>query len=348
MNLNNILNKEELSREEIVFLLGQGNQEKDEKLFKRADEVRLNCFGNDVHLRGIIELSNYCAQNCNYCGLREENKELLRYRLKPEEVIETAHIIRNLGIYSIVLQAGEDRYYDTDMIAYIIYQIKQKTDVSITLSLGERGFDEYRTWRIAGADRYLLKHETANPKLYSVYHNGQKLEERLEHLRFIKSIGYQIGSGSIIGLPGQTLEDIADDILLCKDLNVDMAAFGTFIPLQNTPFQNKQAGSVGLTLRVMAVTRILLKKVHIPAITELAVLDDDGIINGLKAGANSVMPDLTPNPYREQYKIYPDKKYITNNPLNCKNSLQLQIESIGRKISESRGDSSKVTEKAVI
>jgi biotin synthase len=345
MNLDHILNKEELSKEEIVFLLSPGNEEKDEKLFKRADEVRLKYCGNDVHLRGIIELSNFCEQNCIYCGLREENKELTRYRMKPEEIIETAHTIRKLGIFTIVLQSGEDHYFDTDMIAYVIYQIKQKVDVAITLSLGERGLDEYRAWRISGADRYLLKHETANSKLYSIYHNQQRFEDRLEHLKFLKSVGYQIGSGNMIGLPLQTLEDIADDILLCKELELDMAAFGPFIPSPYTPYQNKQAGSVDLTLRTMAIARIVLKRVHIPATTALATLDEDGRIKGLNAGANIVMPDLTPSPYREQYQIYPDRKCIDENPLNCKGCLQLQIESIGRKISESRGDSLKMKDK---
>ncbi|OGV21071.1 MAG: [FeFe] hydrogenase H-cluster radical SAM maturase HydE, partial [Ignavibacteria bacterium RIFOXYA2_FULL_37_17] len=235
-------------------------------------------------------------------------------------------------------------YYNTDRIAYMIYQIKQNTEAAITLSLGERGYDEYRTWKIAGADRYLLKHETASPSLYSIYHKKQKLEDRLSHLRFLKTIGYQIGSGNIIGLPNQTMEDIADDILLCKEFDLDMAAFGPFIPSPNTPYRNKTVGDVDLTLRTMAVARIVLKKVHIPATTALATLDDDGRIKGLNAGANVVMPDLTPSPYREQYQIYPDKKCINDNPLNCKGCLQLQIEAIGRKISNSRGDSLKLTE----
>lgn len=344
MNLYEILHKEELTKGEIIFLLNLADKNDQQKLFDRADEVRSIYCGDEVHLRGIIEFSNYCEQNCLYCGLRDDNYKLTRYRMTPEEIIETAHVISNLGIYTIVLQSGEDNYYDTDRIAYIIYQIKQNTNAAITLSLGERGFDEYRTWKIAGADRYLLKHETANPKLYSTYHNKQKLEDRLSHLRFLKTIGYQIGSGNIIGLPKQTIEDIADDILLCKEFDLDMAAFGPFIPSPNTPYQNKSAGNVDLTLRTMAAARIVLKKVHIPATTALATLDDDGRIKGLNAGANVVMPDLTPSPYREQYQIYPNKKCINDNPLSCKGCMQLQIESIGRKISNSRGDSLKLAE----
>lgn len=342
MNLNTLLHKEELTKEEIVFLLNLHNKEEEQALFERADEVRAIYCGSEVHLRGIIEISNYCDQNCLYCGLRKENISLQRYRMTPEEIIETAHTISNLGIYTIVLQSGEDEYFDTDLIAYIIYQIKQHADVAITLSLGERGFDEYREWKIAGADRYLLKHETANSKLYSVYHSKQKLEERLNHLRFLKSVGYQIGSGNMVGLPQQTVEDIADDILLCKELDLDMAAFGPFIPSPNTPYQNKKVGDVDLTLRTMAVARLVLKNVHIPATTALATLDEDGRIRGLNAGANIIMPDLTPTPFRQLYQIYPDRKCINDNPLNCKGCLQLQIESIGRTISQNRGDSIKL------
>jgi len=341
MNLCEILHKEELTKEEIIFLLNLNDKNDQQKLFDSADEVRSIYCGDEVHLRGIIEFSNYCKQNCLYCGLREDNYRLKRYRMAPEEIIETAHIISNLGIYTIVLQSGEDNYYDTDMISYIIYQIKQNTNAVITLSLGERSFDEYREWKIAGADRYLLKHETANHNLYLVYHKKQKLEDRLSHLRFLKTIGYQIDSGNIIGLPMQSVEDIADDILLCKELDLDMAAFGPFIPSPDTIYKNKSAGDVDLTLRTMAAARIVLKKVHIPTIT---TLDDDGRIKGLTAGANVVMPDLTPSPYREQYQIYPNKKCIDDNPLNCKGCLQLQIESIGRKISNSHGDSLKLTE----
>ncbi|MEW6194612.1 MAG: [FeFe] hydrogenase H-cluster radical SAM maturase HydE [Bacteroidota bacterium] len=348
MDLFELLHKDELSKEEIIFLLNLTSKEDISYLYTRADEVRQLCCGDEVHLRGIIEISNYCDQNCFYCGLREANLNLPRYRMTPEEVIATAKTITNLGIFTIVLQSGEDHVFDTDLIAYIIYSIKQQTPAAITLSLGERGFDEYRTWKIAGADRYLLKHETANPKLYGMYHNKQKLSDRITHLRFLKTIGYQIGSGNMVGLPMQTVEDIADDILLCKELDLDMAAFGPFIPSPSTPYQNKKPGSVELTLKTMAVARLVLQNVHIPATTALATLDADGRIKGLNSGANIVMPDFTPSPYREQYQIYPDRKCMTDEPQNCRSCLQLQIESIGRRISTSRGDSLKLTPKEII
>ena len=341
MQLNELLYKNKFTREEIVSLLSITDKDDQQKLFDRADEVRSQYCGNEVHLRGIIEFSNYCDQNCIYCGLREDNRNLKRYRMTPEEVIETAHTISNLGILTVVLQSGEDRYFDTDMIAYIIYQIKQGTELAVTLSLGERGFEEYRTWRIAGADRYLLKHETANSNLYSKYHSRQKLEERVSHLRFLSSIGYQIGSGNMIGLPMQTIEDIADDLLLCRDLDLDMAAIGPFVPSPNTPYQNEGPGDTDLVLRTMAVTRLMLKNVHIPATTALDSVDLTGREKGLTAGANVIMPDLTPLPYRQLYQIYAGKRGNTDDPIESTIRLRKRIEAIGRKISFSRGDSLK-------
>lgn len=341
MDLEKILYKDDLTKGEIIFLLSLRDIDDQRKLFDRADQVRAVYCGNEVFLRGVIEFSNNCDENCLYCGFRKYNLSLPRYRMTSEEIIEAAKVISNLGIFTIVLQSGEDHYFDTDIIAYIIYQIKQHADVSITLSLGERDFDEYREWKIAGADRYLLKHETANQQLYETFHKKQRLKDRLNHLRFLKTLGYQIGSGNMIGLPMQTVDDIADDILLCKDLDLDMAAFGPFVPSPHTPYQNKNAGEVELSLRTIAVARLVLKNVHIPATTALATLDEDGRAKGLNVGANVVMPDLTPSPYRQLYQIYPDRKFVDDNPLNCMSILQLQIESLGRKVSDKRGDSLK-------
>lgn len=341
MNLNELLHKDELNRDDIIYLLNLTGEEDLQQLYNRADEVRSQFCGDEVHLRGIIEISNFCEQNCVYCGLRNDNDSLPRYRMTPEEVIETARTITNLGIFTIVLQSGEDAHFDSDIISYIIYQIKQKSNAAITLSLGERPFDEYRAWKIAGADRYLLKHETANPVLYESYHLKQKLSERLDHLKFLKSIGYQIGSGNLIGLPMQTIEDLADDILLCKELDLDMAAFGPFIPSPKTPYQHKTTGTSELTLKVTAVARLVLKKVHIPATTALDTIDPIGRERGLTAGANVVMPDLTPFPYRSQYQIYPDKRGSQSDPLDSAAQIKKRIEDLGRKISYKRGDSLK-------
>ncbi|MBM4172420.1 MAG: [FeFe] hydrogenase H-cluster radical SAM maturase HydE [Ignavibacteria bacterium] len=342
MKLEEILNKENYSRDEIIYLLNLKNPEEMQKLYKHADEVRKRYCGDEVHMRGIIEISNYCEQNCLYCGLREDNISLERFRMSVEEIIETANQITKLGIFTIVLQSGEDSEFDADFISHIIFSIKQKSNAAITLSLGERGFDEYRAWKIAGADRYLLKHETSNKKLYSLYHSKQKLIDRINHIKFLKRIGYQVGSGNMIGLPMQTIEDIADDILLCKELDLDMAAFGPFIPSPNTPYHSKNAGSPELTLKVTAVLRLVLKNVHIPATTALDTLDQLGREKGLNVGANVIMPDLTPHPYRDNYQIYPGKRGVADDPVESALKLQRRVEALGRKISFSRGDSMKI------
>jgi biotin synthase len=347
MKFEEILNKDDLTRQEIVHLLSLSDNTKIKLLFKKANEVRKKYCGNEVHLRGIIEFSNHCAQNCLYCGLRLHNKNLARYRIPKDEIIKTAHFIFNAGIKTIVLQSGEDFYYDCNDIESIIMEIKRKLDVAITLSLGERSFKEYKSWKDAGADRYLLKHETANAKLYSLYHQGDKLENRLNHLRYLKSIGFQIGSGNIIGLPEQTVEDLAYDLILLKGLDVDMASISPFIPSPETPYRNIVKAKVDLTLKAMAVTRIFLKDVHIPATTALGTLDELGREKGLKVCANVIMPNYTPNPYRQNYQIYPDKKCISDDPVACGSCLTLMIESIGRKVSNTKGHSIKQVEARV-
>jgi biotin synthase len=238
------------------------------------------------------------------------------------------------------LQSGEDNVYSCEFISHIIRQIKGGTDSAITLSLGERNFDEYEAWKEAGADRYLLKHETANPKLYSIYHQHQLLNERLKHLKFLKSIGFQIGSGNLIGLPYQTVEDFADDILLCKKLKVDMASFSPFIPSPETPYRSKKPSEFNMALKVMAVARIVLRDVHIPATTALASMHDDGRRMGLLAGANVIMPNFTPPAFSARYKIYPNKKndYDITTTLNKLNNI---TESLNLQIVSSRGDSIK-------
>jgi biotin synthase len=344
MKLSTILNKEIINKQEIVYLLLLSDDFEIKSLFSKADEIRRKYCGDEVHLRGIIEFSNHCDQHCLYCGLRLHNKDITRYRMNRDEILKTASFIFKAGIRTVVLQSGEDFFYDCDEIDSIIKEIKSELDVAITLSLGERSFEEYKRWKVAGADRYLLKHETANPKLYSVYHQGDDLETRLNHLRFLKSLEYQTGSGNIVGLPNQTLEDIADDLLLLKELKVDMASISPFIPSPQTPYGNEAKANAELTLKAMAIARIVLKDVHIPATTALGTLDEIGRERGLKVGANVIMPNYTPNPYRQNYQIYPDKKCISDDPLACGSCLTLMIESLGRQVGKSKGNSLKFAE----
>lgn len=340
MKLDGILNKPNLTKEDIIYLLELSDFRNTRRLFERADEVRKNYCGDEVHLRGIIEISNFCERECLYCGLRKSNDKIDRFRMNPDEVIETARVIANIGIRSITLQSGEDPEYDTDQISYIIYSIKQFADVIITLSLGDRSFEEYKTWRYAGADRYLLKHGTNIPKAYTLIHQ-KNFRDRLNDIDFLKSLGYQIGCGNLIGLPMQTMDDIADDLLFCKQMDIDMASFSPFIPSPNTPFRNKPVGSVEITLKAIAIARILLKNCHIPATTSIATIDTLGREKALRVGADVIMPNFTPKAYREKYCIYPNKRFVIDDPISNASYYQHMILSMGRKVSNSMGDSYK-------
>lgn len=337
--LENILFNQNFSKDEILYLLSLKEKVDIERLFQRADQVRKEFCGDEIHLRGVIEISNHCDQNCLFCGLRDDNFTVKRYRMELDEIIETAAKLVKLGIYTIVLKSGEDRELDTDYIAYLIYSIKSSANVAITLSLGERGLDEYKTWKIAGADRYILRHESCDPQKYAYYRNKKTHTNRIQHLKYLKRLGYQIGGGSIIGLPLQTINEIADDILLLQELDADMISFSPFVPSPFTPFQNKSAGSVEMTLKAIAVSRLLLKNVHIPATTALDSLDSRGKEKGLNCGANILMPNYTPYPYREGYQIYPNRRDMNSDPFNNHKMLLNRITSLGRDVSFSRGDS---------
>ncbi len=339
--LDSVLTKDNFSKEDIVFLLSLSDEEEIKKLLLKANEVRNEFCGNEVHLRGIIEISNNCEQDCLYCGLRISNFELHRYRMSKKEILKTVGQIANAGIKTIVLQSGEDFEYECDFISDLIKTIKNNFEVAITLSFGERGFFEYDEWLKAGADRYLLKHETANNILYYKLHNKQKLEERLLHLRYLKAIGFQTGSGNIIGLPGQTMEDIADDILLCEELDCDMASFSPFITSEQTPFRNLESADLNLALKTMAVARIVLKDVHIPATTALSTLNKNGRKLGLDAGTNVIMPNFTPEFYRKHYLIYNKKGISENDAGFTLVEIKNVVSSSGLKISDSFGHSLK-------
>lgn len=307
----------------------------DEELFRKADEVRRVYVGNNVHIRGIIEFSNYCSRSCLYCGLRRENKNISRYRMSPEEIINLANQIIGKGVKTIVLQSGDDFRYTRKMLLGIISCIKKEhPEIAITLSIGERTFEDYGAFRDVGADRYLLKHETANPLIYKKLHPGQSLKKRLKILEYLKKLGYQIGAGNIIGLPGQTLKDLVDDVLLLKDLDVDMAGIGPFIPQKDTPLADFPCGDLNLSLRVLALSRIITRNAHLPATTALATLNPQkGQFLGFKAGANVIMPDFTPEYCRKNYTIYDNKIRV-----NLEKAKEIILET-GRKISPDKGDS---------
>lgn len=325
---------ETFSREKIIDILNDDT--KNEWLFSLADSIRKEYVGDEVHLRGLIEFSNICKRTCKYCGLRCENKNIERYRIFPDDIIFYSKKAVEMGYRTIVLQSGEDNYYSTDIMCHVIEQIK-KFDVAITLSIGERSFEDYKAFKQSGADRYLLRIETTDKNLYKQMHPNMDFENRIRCLKDLKSLGYEVGTGCLVGLPNQTIDSLADDILFFKEIDADMVGIGPFIPHPNTPLKDSAAGNFTLALKVMALTRILLKNINIPATTAMETLNPNGRIIALQSGANVVMPNVTTKEYRAKYEIYPNKICINEEPSQCRNCIEGKIKSIGRIISSDKG-----------
>jgi biotin synthase len=303
------LDGKDLRREEIIQLLTLPSEYSPD-LFAAADKVRKEQVGNEIFLRGIIEFSNYCERNCLYCGLRKGNSLLSRYRMSEDEIIATAEEIKKSCVPTVVLQSGEDFFYTTEMICRLIERIRKETNLIITLSIGERSLNDYKAFQQAGANRYLLKHETAAKELYKYLRPGCKWEDRLQCLRYLKELGFETGTGNMVGLPGQTPEILADDLLIMKLLNADMLGIGPFIPHPDTPLTGIHNDDLELTLRVIAAARLITRNTNIPATTALATLHPLGRLQALQAGANVVMPDFTPDIYKSRYDIYPGRKDV--------------------------------------
>lgn len=321
-----------LSKEEIVELLKNDNEE----LFAAADRVRRKYVGDEVHLRGLIEFSSYCKQNCLYCGLRRDNKKATRYRLSEEEIIEFARSAKDFGYKTVVLQSGEDPYFTADRMKKIISEVK-KFDLAITLSIGERSFEEYKAFKEAGADRYLIRIETTDKNLYTKMDPDMDWDNRVKCLEDLRKLGFEVGTGCLVGLPEQTLESLADDILFFKEINADMIGIGPFIPNDNTPLKDEKGGTFELALKVMAITRLLLLDINIPATTAMETLNPNGRIIALQSGANVVMPNVTQGDYRKFYEIYPGKICVNDTPQKCRGCITGKISSINRTVSEDYG-----------
>lgn len=345
MNLDSLLDKcietGDLSRDEVIFLLELEDEKDVARLIAAADEVRKQCCGDDVHIRGLVEFSNVCRNDCLYCGLRRSNRSVNRYRMTPDEIVETAVKLASMGIGTIVLQSGEDMSFTREIVADIIRRIKSAADIAVTLCLGERPFEDYVFWKEAGADRYLLRHETSNPELFRKMHPDSTLEQRVACLHELKRLGYQVGAGCMVGLPGQTLDDMASDIMLLKELDVDMAGIGPFIPHPDTPIGDAAQGSLEMTLRMVALARIVTRNALLPATTAAGSVDELGREKALQAGANVVMPNHTPLNYRIDYEIYPNKRCITEDPEKCGPCLTARILSVGRTVATGKGHSLK-------
>lgn len=344
-----------MDKNKIFKWLSEPNESKLEYLWDLADSIRHSNVGNQVHLRGLVEISNYCVRECAYCGLRKPNTRLERYRMTGDEIIACAHDIERLGYGTIVLQSGEDYGIETEWFSNIIKKIKNETSLAVTLAFGERSDEDLKLWYNAGADRYLLKFETSDRKLYDSIHpslSGKK-SDRIKILRTLRNIGYEIGSGVMIGLPGQKIESIADDIEMFRQLDLDMIGVGPYIPHPETPLgvqceksdvdEQFSVNKLLMTYKVIALTRIVCPKANIPATTALATMNPlDGYEKGLMRGANVIMPNLTPVRYKPFYDIYPSAARADFNGTDYHDNIKKRIISIGRTVGIGRGDSLRI------
>ena len=329
-----------LGKEEFVFLLSNHTRETGEYLFEKARNVTNRYFNGYIYLRGLIEITNYCKNDCYYCGIRRSNRQVARYRLSPEEILACCDMGYPLGFRTFVLQGGEDTYYSDETVISIIKSIKAKyPDCAVTLSIGEKSYESYLNFFKAGADRYLLRHETADPIHYSHLHPlGQTLESRKSCLYALKDIGYQVGTGFMVGSPFQTMENLAEDLLFIKQLRPEMIGIGPFISHHDTPFADQPPGSMENTLLMIGILRLMLPNALIPATTALGTINSGGRARGILAGANVLMPNLSPQEVRKKYALY-DNKICTDEEA-AEGILQLResIEKLGYKIKTDRGD----------
>jgi biotin synthase len=323
------------TKDDLVSALNIPDEEKFMPLFKLSEEICEEYFGKGVFIRGIIEYSNKCRKNCNYCGIRRGNEKVLRYLIKPEEIYKVAEKLKAQGVMTLVLQGGEDAESDP-MLLDVIKQIRTKYEMAITISIGERPFEVYKQFKEAGADRFLLRIETTNPALFIALHPDDDLEYRKKCLLWLKELGYQVGTGIMTGLPGQTMEMIADDLLYFKELQPAMLGIGPFLPHEDTPLGNEKPKELFLTLKVLALIRIMLKNVNLPATTAMGTLDKDGRKKAMMYGANVFMPNYTPAPYRESYLLYDNKICVKEDCSNlCAGGI---IKSAGKFVAQGRGD----------
>ncbi len=299
--------------------------------YDKADEIRRETKGDYVELRALLEISNVCRCDCIYCGLRAGNKSCTRYRMEYDEIIETGVEAAKAGYKTLVIQSGEDPWYTVELVGAVVRELKQRTGMAITLSLGERDPVDYAYWALSGADRYLMKHETADASLYAALHPEHTLEARVESLRTLQRLGYEVGSGFMIGIPGQIPATIADDLLLLRDLRCDMAGIGPYIPHPDTPLgvSGAAAGSAELTMRAVALARILLPEANLPATTALGVVDATDKRSVFDRGANVVMRKVTPDKYKRFYEIYPANLGKTDIFADRK-ALEDEITALGR------------------
>ena len=315
----------------------------DSALFAAADKKRREIYGDEVYIRGLIEFTNYCKNNCYYCGIRRDNKNAVRYRLTKEEILACCEEGSRLGFRTFVLQGGEDPYYTDAVICDIVSEIRTRyPDCAITLSIGEKSKESYKAYFEAGANRYLLRHETANPEHYGKLHPaGMSLQNRKQCLFDLKDIGYQVGSGFMVGSPYQTLDNLMEDIRFLQELQPDMIGIGPYITHRDTPFSAFENGSLELTLRLIAILRLMFPYALIPATTALGTIHPNGREAGLKAGANVVMPNLSPVRVRKLYALYENKICTGEEAAQCRGCLERRVISAGYRIVTAIGNAKK-------
>ena len=349
MIINDIIQKLEethsLSVDEYEMLLANCSENDDKILREKAVDVRKAIYGIDVYLRGLIEFSNYCRNDCLYCGLRRSNRNAHRYRLLPEQILQCAEEGYSLGYRTFVLQSGEDVYYNDEILCKIVSDIKSKfPDCAVTLSVGERSRQSYQALFDAGADRYLLRHETATESHYRMLHPQEmSYSNRMECLTNLREIGYAVGVGFMVGSPFQTLKHIANDLKFIETFRPDMCGIGPFIPHSDTPFADMGSGSAKLTCRLLSIIRLIKPNILLPSTTALGTIIPDGREQGILSGANVVMPNLSPVTVRKDYAIYDNKICTGEESAQCRSCLDSRIASIGYRTVVSRGDAAAIS-----
>lgn len=333
-----------LTRDDILAYLRETDPGRIDQLRREADRVRRQAVGDEVHLRGLVEISNHCVRGCTYCGIRHDHDSVRRYRMRADEILACARRAHQLGYGTVVMQAGEDYGIGRDWMAELIRAIKDQTGRAVTLSLGERPEEDLVAWKRAGADRYLLRFETSDRHLYKRIHpdRGSIISDRLTILETLRNIGYETGTGVMIGIPGQSWETLAEDISLFAKLDIDMVGVGPYIAHPDTPLarhahemmlddDRQVPADQQTTLKVVALTRLVCPEANIPATTALSTLSDRGRESGLAFGANVIMPNLTPMDYRRLYEIYPAKSCLAEDPQAFHDELLRRLSAIGRR-----------------
>ena len=339
--------QQELTKDEFITLLSNLTEEDTLLLKERARKIAVMHFGNRIYTRGLIEFTNYCKNDCYYCGIRRSNQSVERYRLTKEEILNCCEVGYELGFRTFVLQGGEDsRYSDQDITEIILMIKKDFPDCAITLSIGEKSYESYLKYYQAGADRYLLRHETANEEHYKKLHpENLSLSNRKTCLMNLKEIGYQVGAGFMVGSPYQTIENIVEDLLFLKELSPEMVGVGPFLPHHETPFADMEKGTMEQTLILISILRLMMPDALIPSTTALGTVNPNGRELGIMSGANVVMPNLSPTTVRKQYQLYDNKICTRDEAAECRTCLDRRMNRIGYELTVDRGDFKLAAEK---